>query len=189
MSDVTHKVRALVEAFATELADLVRTEAIATLAAAVGGTGSGSKRAPIGKNTGRALGRPKGGKRPPAELDALQDRLLAYIKGNAGQRIEQIGKGLGVPTKQLTLPARKLIAARNVSTKGQKRATTYWPARSRRTATKKIAKFAKRRTKSAARARKARARKLGSRSRVTATRSAEIVAQAAAPSSAEATNG
>ena len=58
---------------------------------------------------------------------ALTNKLRSYIARNPGQRIELIGQGLGLATKELALPARKLLAAKQISTKGQKRATTYFP--------------------------------------------------------------
>src|SRR5206468_1714324 len=71
--------------------------------------------------------RSKGVKRDPEVLEALTDKLGAFIKKTPGQRIEQIGKALGTPTKELALPVKKLVAAKKISTKGQKRATTYYP--------------------------------------------------------------
>ena len=70
--------------------------------------------------------RAKGAKRDPKELEALTEKLAAFIKKTPGQRIEQIGKALATPTKELVLPVKKLMAAKRVSTKGQKRATTYF---------------------------------------------------------------
>ena len=74
-----------------------------------------------------AAARAKGQKRDAGELEALASKLRAYIVKNPGQRIEQIGKGMGAATKDLALPAKKLLAAKHLSTKGQKRATTYYP--------------------------------------------------------------
>jgi len=130
MSDITSQIRSMLEAFAAELTHAIRADALESVAAAVGGklraphpTAAGRTKR-LGRSPGR---RPKGGKRDPDELAALQARLLAYVKSHPGERIEQIGKGLGVPTKDLTLGAKKLIATKLVSTKGQKRATAYWP--------------------------------------------------------------
>jgi hypothetical protein len=42
--------------------------------------------------------------------------------------MEAIGKALGVPTRELNLPIKKLLAAKRVKTQGHKRATEYFPA-------------------------------------------------------------
>jgi hypothetical protein len=67
----------------------------------------------------------KGQKRDPEKLAALTDELLVHIKANPNQRIEQIGKSMLVSTKELALPARKLIADGFVVKSGNKRSTTY----------------------------------------------------------------
>ena len=71
--------------------------------------------------------RAKGAKRSPDELEKLTGQLLTYIKGNAGQRIEQIADGMGTSTKELNLPAKKLLSTKAIKTKGHKRATQYFP--------------------------------------------------------------
>jgi hypothetical protein len=71
-------------------------------------------------------GRGTGAKRTPAELDALVKKLHAHVVKNPGQRIEKIGAGLGIPTKERALPARKLLSEKRLATKGQKRATLYF---------------------------------------------------------------
>jgi outer membrane biosynthesis protein TonB len=77
--------------------------------------------------------RSKGEKRSPELIAKTTDALLAYVKSHAGQRIEQIAQGLKVTTKDLALPAKKLLAERRLKTKGQKRATQYFPALDRGT--------------------------------------------------------
>ena len=72
--------------------------------------------------------RPLGAKRPPAELAALVERLGAYIKNNPGLGMEAISKALGTGTSDLTLPVKKLLAAKRVRFEGVKRATKYFPA-------------------------------------------------------------
>ena len=42
--------------------------------------------------------------------------------------MEAIGKALGTPTKELNLPVKKLLSAKRIRTKGEKRATEYFPA-------------------------------------------------------------
>ncbi|MBC7975481.1 MAG: DNA-binding protein, partial [Myxococcales bacterium] len=78
------------------------------------------------------VGRPRGGrgaKRTAADLDALSDRFASFVKANPGLRIEQINKQLGTTTKDLALPIRKLIGEGQISAKGQKRSTTYFPGK------------------------------------------------------------
>lgn len=94
-------------------------------AASNGAAGKKAKKASAG---GMKKGkRTKGGwvRRSPEYLADLERRLLAEIKRKGDQRIEQISDSLGEPTRNLTLPAKKLIAAKKVRTKGQKRATRY----------------------------------------------------------------
>ena len=117
-----------VQAFAAEIVALVQGSVVNLVSAALGeagglGTTRGS-RAPVRSTSG---GRPKGAKRDPKELKALVEKLAGYIKKNPGQRIEQIGAALGKPTKDLALPVKKLIGAKRISTKGERRATKYFP--------------------------------------------------------------
>jgi len=41
--------------------------------------------------------------------------------------MEEIARGLGTSTSELTLPAKKLIAEKKIKTKGERRATKYYP--------------------------------------------------------------
>ncbi len=134
-NSVNDRIRSRVEAFAEELSSLIRDSAMETVRDALG-AGSAPRR---GTRAGRAVvtgpagssvrgggRREKGQKRDPAEIERLTDRLLDYVKGNAGQRIEQIAAGMGTVTKELNLPVKKLIAQKSLKTKGQKRATQYF---------------------------------------------------------------
>jgi hypothetical protein len=90
-----------------------------------------AKAAPVKKGAaGKKPAAPKrapGAKRPPAELAALVEKLGSYIKGNPGQGIEAIGKALSTATSELTLPIKKLLAAKRIRAEGHKRATRYFP--------------------------------------------------------------
>jgi hypothetical protein len=68
----------------------------------------------------------KGQKRDPEALDALQSQLHGFIAKHPGLRIEQINTEMGTSTKDLALPIRKLIAAKEIRVEGQKRATKYF---------------------------------------------------------------
>ncbi|HKY41143.1 MAG TPA: DNA-binding protein [Polyangiaceae bacterium] len=122
------------ERFAAELAELIRESAMETVSAALAGArpspGRGGRRGAALVVTragrGRAASREKGAKRPPDEIERLTGKLLDYVQSNPGQRIEQIADGMGTSTKELNLPAKKLIAGKQLRTKGQKRATQYF---------------------------------------------------------------
>ena len=123
-SDIDDRIRGMVEAFAGELAALIRESAFDTVRAALGDGGGRGRRG--GASLGRS-GRSKGAKRPPGEIAKLVGRLRDYVKSHPGQRIEQIAKGMGVSTRELNLPAKKLLAQKVLKTRGEKRATKYFP--------------------------------------------------------------
>ncbi len=57
---------------------------------------------------------------------ALTGKLLAYVERHPGNGIEKIGAGIGVSTRDLQIPVRRLLAARKIRTRGAKRATRYY---------------------------------------------------------------
>jgi hypothetical protein len=83
----------------------------------------------------------------------MSDTLLAHVKANPGQRGEQIAAALKTDVTTMRRPMQTLIAARKVSTKGQRRGTTYYAGTAPKGAPK--AKKAGRRGKRKASAKKA----------------------------------
>jgi hypothetical protein len=71
--------------------------------------------------------RAKGEKRNPDDLAKTVELLATYIRQFPGRSIEVIGTKLHIPTKDLTLPIKKLLVAKRIRTTGQKRATKYFP--------------------------------------------------------------
>jgi hypothetical protein len=130
-TDIDEKIRGMLEAFAGELAGLIRESAMQTVRDALGGESSGrrggGRRASSAVAASGARRLAKGAKRPPDEIVKLTGRLLEYVKGHKGERIEQIAKGMGVSTRELNLPVKKLLAGKSIRTRGQKRATQYFP--------------------------------------------------------------
>lgn len=135
-NSLNDRIRARVEQFAEELSVLIRESAMETVREALGGVTTGGRRGgrarppaipPAGRILGRSRALPKGAKRAPEEIERLTSKLHEYIKNNPGQRIEQIAEGMGTNTRELNLPAKKLIATKQIKTRGQKRATTYYP--------------------------------------------------------------
>lgn len=117
-----------VQAFVSEITELARQQALETLSSALvigGGSRARSRNGaePVRRSRGRSTGR-----RSPEELDRACELLTAEIKANPGQRVEQIGRALGTPTKELALPLRKLLATKVLRSEGHRRATRYFPA-------------------------------------------------------------
>lgn len=126
---VSVQIKARIEAFAAELEQLVRQAAIAAVGESLGASGSRA-RATNGatpKAARAAKGKP-GGKRDPKVIAALVGRVGDYVKAHPGQGVEGIAKGLNVTTHDITLPITKLLGAKAIKKKGQKRATKYYPA-------------------------------------------------------------
>lgn len=124
-------IRSLTESFASQLEELVRQAAYEHVSTALGNLGAAAP-ARAGRRKagrpGRKPGRPAGGgKRSASDMDAMQDRLLAHVKANPGQRGEQIAAAFGSDVGTIRLPMKKLIAARKVTTKGERRGMMYFP--------------------------------------------------------------
>ena len=133
MANISDTIRAALDSFVEDLSNLINQAALESVEQALAAASSipGGKRgrgargaAPVSVSLSQS--RKKGAKRTPEELEQLIKKLHGYIAKNPGQRIEQIASGLDISTKELNLPAKKLISEKKLSTKGQKRATTYF---------------------------------------------------------------
>jgi len=132
------RIQELVTQFVEDLTAAIQAEGAAAFAVAIGGgqaaTGRRAPRAgavvrgPRAASTkGGGRARAKGAKRAPEEIEATTKTLLAAIKKSPGQRIEEIGRAVGISTKDLALPVSKLFDAKMIKTTGQRRATKYFP--------------------------------------------------------------
>jgi hypothetical protein len=131
-NSIQSEIQARVESFANDLIALIQASALEVVQGALGGSGGvargrGGRGASAIVSFAQASGG-KGQKRDPQLIVAITAKLQAHIAKNPGQRIEEIGKALGTPTKDLTLPVKKLIEGKQIKTRGQRRATTYFPA-------------------------------------------------------------
>jgi hypothetical protein len=134
MANISDTIRAALDAFVNDLSSLIQEAALESVeqalseASTIPGRGRGARgaRASAPSFVSLSQNRKKGAKRTPEELEQLIKKLHGYIAKNPGQRIEQIAQGLDISTKELNLPAKKLISEKKLSTKGQKRATTYF---------------------------------------------------------------
>ena len=109
MSDFQTEMNRSVQMFVAQITELARRAAIETLESAFGeraARGGGAAAVAILDGAGR-VGRPRGGrgaKRTAADLEALSEKVEAFIKASPGLRIEQINKELSTTTKDLALP-------------------------------------------------------------------------------------
>src|SRR5688572_23162600 len=187
-------IRTLVDQFVSDLSARVREQAMDSVRAALG-EGAAPKRRGPGRPRGsgkRGPGRPrKAGKRGPgrppkavrrgpgrprkagrrarrssADLEATAAKVLVYVRSNAGQRLEEIGKGLRTATAGLKRPIQVLVAEGKLRTEGQKRGTRYFaggrggPGRK---AVKKAGRRGARKAGKRGKARKARGRRRGTK--------------------------
>ncbi len=162
MNDVNRQIRDRIEAFVSELNELVRQAALDAVSDALRSGGAATlRRGAVSDRSPRAGLRRGGGKRTPDEIDATAAHVLAYVERSPGQGVEQMARDLDISTRELTLPIKKLLADGRISTKGHKRATKYFAGsasaapsgRKRKAAAKPAAKPA-RTTKRRRRARK-----------------------------------
>ena len=157
MSNIEDEIRHRIEAFATDLALLIRQVALESVSTALSGALGGAARgaAPAETVFKRGPGRPKkvaalapaaqparapsskkaaaprrapGARRPSNELAKLTEQLSAHIKAHPGVRMEALSRALGTPAKDLRFPVVKLVRARKVRTEGQKQNMAYFPA-------------------------------------------------------------
>ena len=131
---IEDRINQLVGDFVSKIALLAREAAVETLTKGLSANGEA---VPARRGRGPSVKavqtvstrRPKkGAKRPKADIARLEGVLAKHIEKYPGQRVEQINQVLGTKTNDVRLPLAKLIAAKTVKTKGERRATQYFPA-------------------------------------------------------------
>jgi len=131
-NNLTAEIRSRIEAFVSDLSEAVKMAALGSVSMALGGeAGATRRRGPgrprgSGRRTASANGRRKRGKRSSGDVEAASQKVLAHVKANPGQRLEEIGRALKRPTSVLKRPVANLMAAKQLKTKGQKRGTKYF---------------------------------------------------------------
>jgi hypothetical protein len=124
-SDFESILSARVEEFVNDITNLARRHAVETLSRALDGDGIGRVAGGRGKSAAMSGGNGRG-RRSSDDVEEQAGLLLAFIGKNPGLRAEEISSEVGLSTKVLALPMRKLSAAKKVRTEGQKRATRYF---------------------------------------------------------------
>jgi hypothetical protein len=122
-----------IKSFVEELHALVQQAAVESVRDALGMKGAGVARPRTKKAAKKAEEPPpkrapkQGGKRTPEELARAVAKVRQHVQANPGHSIEQIGKAIGMPTKDLALPIIKLLKSGDVRKTGIKRNTKYFP--------------------------------------------------------------
>lgn len=157
-SKIDSDLRARVDAFVADLSELIREAALDAVHEALGSMPAArpARRGP-GRPPAKRKGRKKAAKRKAAkrgkrvrrssaELDRLKSSFLSYVRSNPGERLEQIGVGMGIDTKELKRPVQLLLEEGKLRTEGQRRGTKYFPGKGGATR-KKARKAGKRKTR------------------------------------------
>ncbi len=113
-------------AFANEIANVVRTIVLDALKTAGTARISPAKKTAQAKKSHLPMGLAPGQKRKPEDITSLTEHLRRYITRQPGLTIEAISTALNIPTRELLLPVKKLLAEGAFTTTGQKRATRYF---------------------------------------------------------------
>jgi hypothetical protein len=124
VNDFVSELRALIEqATREEVAEAIRKVIATTGGGGSSGGGRGRGRARLGGGATDSLGRRR--KRTEAQLEGQTDKLLEYIKGHPGQRMEIIANEMGQPSTLLAPLVKRLVAEKRIKAKGKARGTTY----------------------------------------------------------------
>jgi len=136
MPSLNDQIRLRVEAFVSELESLIREAALQSISEALGGKSVTHRRPSPAPRPHRSEAEPRhsGGKkarirRSLSQLAAVADRVHAYVSENPGKRGEEIKSALKIGTKEWARPVQMLIESGRVTTKGEKRATSYFAKR------------------------------------------------------------
>jgi hypothetical protein len=126
MSKIDDELLETIDSFVEQLKGLIQKRALESVQTALHGGAVPRRGSKLVRSALAGSGYEASTKRSPAELAALIKKLHGHIAKHPGLRIEKIGAGLGLPTKALVLPVKRLISEKKVFTKGQKRATVYF---------------------------------------------------------------
>lgn len=125
MTDIANQVRSLIETFTVNIAALVRQDTLRQISEALSGVGKITVRRGPGRPRGPAAKKP-GEKRTALDLEKTSAAVFACITSNPGLGVESLAIRISMPSRDLKLPIKKLLADGLVKTKGQRRGTKYF---------------------------------------------------------------
>ena len=139
------QIQSLVATFARDLEGLVRSAAVSAVEAALGAPSVGraasgsiatlaSRRGPKPRAAAAAtvaattVSKPRKGtrvRRTPEQIQATANKIHAFVKANPNAGVDAVRKALSINRTEWIVSLRLLMGAKRLSSKGQKRATTY----------------------------------------------------------------
>ncbi len=133
------QIRALLDKLAVELEVAVKRAVLDAVTSALGAPRLNDPAVELERPLGVYIDEPApmaakslGRKRDPKALAALTEIVAVRIAQHPDSSIEQLGAMLRRTTKELTLPIQKLLVAKRIGRKGQKRATRYFPLKAKK---------------------------------------------------------
>ncbi|HSC86354.1 MAG TPA: hypothetical protein VLC09_03760 [Polyangiaceae bacterium] len=128
MTDPNSAITSRIERFVSDLSEVIRQAALEQVSDALGG-GSGVGNGRAGRKAGAGAPalkkRAKGAKRSAEDFEALSKSIIGTVGSQPGLRADQLAEALGVETRELALPIKKLLAEKLLTKKGARRGTTY----------------------------------------------------------------
>ena len=127
MPDLETEIRSRVESFVEELTVLVRQSAVDAAVNALRGSGGSVVKAGRGglKASGSKVGKGKGNRRSPGQIKRTLSKVLAHVKAHEGARAEDVRKALKLTPTQTGDALTRLLKAKSIKSKGERRATVY----------------------------------------------------------------
>lgn len=144
MSTIQDTLHGLASQFTSEVLAAIRTASIEDLQGETGPRARPtSSRMPTPKAASGSQRAGRLARRGPEEIGKMIERIAGLLsKSPAGLRAETLREKLGVDAKELPRPLADGLRQKRFTSKGQKRATTYYAASAKKTA-KKAAKKGK----------------------------------------------
>lgn len=132
MADIEEQIEQRIRAFADELRALIREAAHQAIDDALGAASTQpssprrSNAKPASSKTRRRPS-PKGTRRTTDQMQCDLDALREHLRRHPGTTALEISAALGMATREITRPVKKLIAAGEVRKAGVKSNTRYYP--------------------------------------------------------------
>lgn len=117
------EIRSTIDVFVEDVTKLVKQAALESVRDALS-DGAGPARRGRKPGPGRPRGRKARG-RSSVDYEAVSSAVLDHVRGHPDQRLEEIATGMGKPTSDLKVAVRKMVLAKQLRKRGEKRGARY----------------------------------------------------------------